>query len=212
MKIHQTSKKVSDNRWKWVITLDASNDKLNTIEKVTYHLHPTFKKPVVEKKNRSENFKIEASGWGTFVVRIEIQYKDNHVEELRHRLAFSHDKPKVFLSQSSTQTEDALLKSIKKEADQLGWDVATADDISPGEDWESAINQQIDESQLVVFIAGETQSRLSMDVFETAKQLGKKALVMDSNDLYGIKDHQKVTNDDDLLNAFKAYDIELKGL
>lgn len=211
MKIHQTSSKISDNRWKWSISLQASQEELDSVEKVIYHLHPTFPNPVVERTNRSDNFELKSSGWGTFVVRIEVHFKDKHTEELRHRLVFKRDKPKLFLSHSASE-DDALLVTIKEEADRLGWEVSTANDISPGEDWEYGINQQIDNSELFVLLSGETPSRFAMHEFQTAKQLGKPTLVMDSHDHYGLNDIQKVTNSDELVNAFKAINFELKGL
>jgi len=212
MDIHQTSKKISENRWKWAISLKGKKEELDSIEKVIYHLHPTFKKPVVEKTNRSRNFKIEASGWGTFVVRIEIVYKNGEIDERRHRLVFHQDKPKVFISSLSNQDETDLVEQIKEEADQLGWEVTSSDDVDPGEDLELEVSKKIDESQLFVMISGNSPSRWALNEFETAKQLGKKTLIYDKKDFYGLDDNNKVKNSDDLLNAIKAYNFEIKGL
>jgi transcription initiation factor IIF auxiliary subunit len=212
MKILQTSSRESERRWKWSISLDASQPELDAIEKVIYHLHPTFRNPIVEKTNRSENFELKTSGWGTFVVHIEIHYKDGGIEELRHRLEFEHEKPKVFLSYSESQTDPAIVEAVRNEASQLGWDITSTEAINPGEDWEYSLNKQIDEAQLFVLIGGETPSRGVLEEVETAQQLGKKVLAYDAGDIYGMQDMQKAMNSDDLVNAFKAYDVELKGV
>lgn len=211
MEILQTSTRVSDDRWKWSLSLQASDEELDSIEKVIYNLHPTFPNPIIEKTNRGENFAIHTSGWGTFVVRVEVHYKDKRIEELRHRLVFKRDKPKVFLSYSSTQ-EPELLGRITAEADRLGWEISTANDLAPGDDLVYGINQQIEEAQLFVLLGGETPSRWVMDEYQTAKQLGKKALVLDTSNHYSIGDNQKLTSSDELVNAFKAFNFELKGV
>ena len=212
MKIHQTSSRDGERHWKWSISLDARQLELDTVEKVVYHLHPTFKNPVVERSNRSENFELKASGWGTFVVRIEIHYRDGEVEKLRHRLKFDHEKKKVFLSYTESQADPAVIEAVRSEAIHHGWDITSADSISPGEDWSSSLNKEIEESDLFVLIGGDTPSRGLMEELELAQQLGKKALVYDAENLYGVPDREVATNSEELLNEFKAYDFELKGV
>lgn len=211
MKIHQTSSRVSENRWKWSISLEASPEKLDTVDKVIYHLHPTFPKPTVERTNRSENFEFTAHGWGTFVVQIEIHYKDGRVDKMRHRLVFARGKPKVFISFAEPETDPEIIQAVKNEAVHLGWDVSSTEEISPGDDWASSLNKQIDESQLFVLIGGETPSRGVMEEVETAQQLGKSILAYDTSDIYGMQDRQKALDGDGLVNAFKAYNFEMKG-
>ncbi len=211
MKIHQTSSRESERRWKWSISLDATQPELDNVEKVIYHLHPTFKNPIVEKTNRSENFELRSSGWGTFVVLIEIRYQNGDIDTLRHRLEFEQEKLKAFLSYPESRADSAIVEAIRKEANRLGWDITSADAINPGDDWEYSLNRQIDEAKLFVLIGDETPSRGVMAEVEAAKQLGKKALVYDASNLYGMLDKQNVKNGDELLNAFKAYSFELKG-
>lgn len=212
MKVKQTSKKMTDNRWKWSISLDATPEKLDTVKKVVYHLHPTFPNPVVEKTNRKANFKLSTSGWGTFVVRVEIHYKDGRVEELRHRLTFKHDTPKVFLSYPSSESDSDVVRDVKNKAKDLGWEISTADTLSPNDDLESVLNAQIDEAQLFVLVGGDTPSRFAMNEMKVAEQLGKKTIILDKSNIYQTTGSETVKNSEELLNAFKGYNFKLKGL
>ncbi len=211
MKINQTSRRKNDRLWSWSISLSASNEELNQVDKVIYHLHPTFKKSEVVKTNRSRNFRLDASGWGTFVVRIEIFYSDGNTEELRHRLKFDHEKPKVFLSYPGSGGEfDEVVQALKNEADTLGWGITSADEINPGEDWDYALNKQIDDAQLFVLVGGETPSRHVAEEIRTARELGKPVIALDKDNHYGMIENQQVTSGDELLNSFKAIDFSIK--
>ena len=89
MRIEQTSEQVGETRWKWAIWLEGSDAELDAVQKVVYHLHPTFANPVVERSQRAANFRLDSSGWGTFVVKLEVHKKDGATEYMRHRLRFS---------------------------------------------------------------------------------------------------------------------------
>ena len=211
MKINQTSKRKNDRLWSWSISLAASNEELDQVDKVIYHLHPTFRKSEVVKTNRSRNFRLDASGWGTFVVRIEIFYNDGNTEELRHRLKFDHERPKVFLSYPGAGSEtDEVVQTLKNEAERLGWDITSAEEINLGEDWDYALNKQIDDAQLYVLVGDETPSRYVMEEIRTARELGKPVIALDKDNLYGRIENQQVTSGDELVNSFKAIDFSIR--
>lgn len=55
------------------IALDADViDELNTVERVVYHLHPTFRNPDRESSDRRSAFEIRTAGWGEFNMTAEI--------------------------------------------------------------------------------------------------------------------------------------------
>lgn len=64
--------------WRWTAFLDdVTEDELESIEYVEYHLHPSFKNPVKRSKSKKTNFSISAKGWGTFEITARVKYLDN---------------------------------------------------------------------------------------------------------------------------------------
>jgi transcription initiation factor IIF auxiliary subunit len=82
----QESKYVGNDRWEWSVRLDGSPEELDSIDRVTYVLHPTFHHPVREVTDRSTKFRLDTSGWGTFTLRAKVQYKDGRELPLQHDL------------------------------------------------------------------------------------------------------------------------------
>jgi hypothetical protein len=55
------------------IALDSDSvDELKTVDRVVYHLHPTFKNPDRESTDQSKSFEIRTAGWGEFNMTAEI--------------------------------------------------------------------------------------------------------------------------------------------
>ncbi|MDO7173829.1 pYEATS domain-containing protein [Mariniflexile sp. AS56] len=75
-----------DDYWDWSIWIDSSESGLNKIENVIYNLHYTFPNPVRIINTRENKFKLKASGWGTFIIYVRINFKDETVTELEHEL------------------------------------------------------------------------------------------------------------------------------
>jgi hypothetical protein len=60
------------------ISVDAEVESdLDLIEKVVYHLHPTFKNPDREISDRESNFAFTTIAWGQFLLTAEIYLKGN---------------------------------------------------------------------------------------------------------------------------------------
>lgn len=59
------------------VYLDADDpDYLRRVERVVYHLHPTFRSPDVEVTRRARGFELPISVWGEFMVRASVFVKD----------------------------------------------------------------------------------------------------------------------------------------
>ena len=84
MKIKQDEKYDGDDWWHWSVWLDG--DDVTEVEKVVWKLHPTFPEPEREADNRDRNFRIDASGWGGFVIKADVHMKDGSKKQLRHEL------------------------------------------------------------------------------------------------------------------------------
>jgi transcription initiation factor IIF auxiliary subunit len=65
------------------------------IDKVTYHLHPTFLNKDVAITTERNGFRLDAQGWGEFMIQIEIRLRDGRMTIIPHYLSlFSDDKKK----------------------------------------------------------------------------------------------------------------------
>ena|SRR5438552_11034468 len=84
--IKQDATYVGGDRWKWSVWLDGAAAELDSVAHVTYVLHPTFLNPVREVNDRSTNFRLETSGWGTFRIHAKAKYKDGREVPLQHDL------------------------------------------------------------------------------------------------------------------------------
>ena len=68
LSIRQDSAYAGGDRWRWSVWLEGPPEELDSIDHVTYILHPTFHEPVREIRDRSTKFRLDTSGWGTFTI------------------------------------------------------------------------------------------------------------------------------------------------
>lgn len=78
------------------------------IKSVTYHLHPTFKPPVI--KVTKAPFLLSRVGWGYFDIKMVIEFQPSTglgTKEIVHELCFDNDgKTKSFILEVSTDKND----------------------------------------------------------------------------------------------------------
>jgi transcription initiation factor IIF auxiliary subunit len=86
MKIAQDEHYEGEDWWKWSVWIEAPDAELDAVEKVVWHLHPTFRERVQERKNRGQKFRLETAGWGTFCVRAHVIMKSGDKLDLSHEL------------------------------------------------------------------------------------------------------------------------------
>ena len=69
---------------------------METIDKVWYHLHPTFPQPHILIDDRTNGFRLKGTGWGEFIVMMDIFLKGGQIISKRHylRLGRSYEKYK----------------------------------------------------------------------------------------------------------------------
>jgi len=75
----------NENEWTLELRFEHSEDAA-LVQKVEYHLHQTFQKPVEEVHEAP--FQITRQGWGMFKVKALAHLKDGRVLELEHDLVF----------------------------------------------------------------------------------------------------------------------------
>ena len=86
MKIEQDQHYEGEDWWSWSVWIDADPVELETIEKVLWHLHPTFPEPVRTHTNRAENFRLSSAGWGCFAIRADVVLANGATRKLKHEL------------------------------------------------------------------------------------------------------------------------------
>jgi len=92
------SKYDGERRWKWNIWLEGPPSKIDQIESVRYFLHPTFRNPIVLKKNKEMKFMLAGSGWGEFNIKAEVKFSSNIVSELNHWLKLESDEKEAIIT------------------------------------------------------------------------------------------------------------------
>ena len=82
LRIAQEARPHSEGWWDWAVWLEGSQDELDKVEYVEYVLHPTFPNPVRKVTSRSNNFRLEARGWGEFDIKARVHLEDDGIEVL----------------------------------------------------------------------------------------------------------------------------------
>ena len=77
----------------WSIYLEGDQDTLNSIQDVTYYLHPTFPNPIRTVSNPKDGFRLSTRGWGEFEIKIMIKFKNGQTQTLYHWLALAGPTP-----------------------------------------------------------------------------------------------------------------------
>jgi len=96
LRIAQDSEYAGKDYWKWRAWIEGKTDELLKVEKVKWFLHPSFTPSVIVSRERASGFRLEASGWGTFLLRAELRLVDGTDVTLRHHLEFAkpNDTPR----------------------------------------------------------------------------------------------------------------------
>lgn len=93
LRADNTAKQAYVGRWNWTVFLTGPEEELSRIECVEYTLHPTFPNPVQKVCERGRGlhaFPLIASGWGTFLIKIRVTFRDRdeEIKHLQHYLKF----------------------------------------------------------------------------------------------------------------------------
>jgi len=113
MKLAQHVESKAEGWWAWSVWLEGDPSDLDEVEAVTYFLHPTFSSPVQTRTNRQDGFLIQGNGWGEFIVRARIAFRDGREEMLKLPLHFDGAQPHpprvptLFISHSLADAEAA---------------------------------------------------------------------------------------------------------
>ncbi|HYU35902.1 MAG TPA: pYEATS domain-containing protein [Thermoanaerobaculia bacterium] len=123
MKLAQHVESKAEGWWAWSVWLEGDPAALDGVEAVTYFLHPTFPSPVQTRTNREDGFLIQGNGWGEFIVRARVAFKDGREEILKLPLHFDGAQPHpprlptFFISHSlaDTGTAEAVRQALEND-------------------------------------------------------------------------------------------------
>ncbi len=90
LSIQQNQEYEGNGRWRWSVWLSGSPEELDSIDYVAYILHPTFHNPVRRIGDRTTNFRLDTTGWGTFTIHANIVHRDGHETPLDHDLVLRY--------------------------------------------------------------------------------------------------------------------------
>src|SRR5918999_902824 len=83
-------------RWfYWKIFIETEPPSLiNQIQAVEYHLHPTFRLKDILITNKNTGFRLDAQGWGEFVIKMDVILIDNRSTTISHYLSLNDSASK----------------------------------------------------------------------------------------------------------------------
>lgn len=151
LQIKQSTERKSDRQWSWAVWLEPAEE-LADVESVTYNLHSTFSNPIQKRTNAEDQFRLEATGWGSFMILAEVELRgQKELLPIRHWLQLgdsegdlneaSSGAPKVFVSSGSADAD--LAATVALGLDRFGYEAVTREDLPVGLDWDSPRFEQV---------------------------------------------------------------------
>lgn len=172
IRVEQAATRRGQDSWDWSVWLEGTDEALDQVESAEYVLHPTFPNPVQEVSNRAENFRLNARGWGEFMIHINIHLKDGETVKQDHWLKlrddtytapskgadFSFDlgqpqepaQRRVYMSCSLADIE--LVKRIDEVLGQYNFNLLMSDDFDPNLTLERAISLEKEPIAAAIFL------------------------------------------------------------
>src|SRR5262245_20542991 len=92
IEVTNVARQVAEDAWEWTAYVAGPQDALGNIQCVTYTLHPTFPQPVQKvcgTSNPQYPFGLTVTGWGTFMLRARVDFKDGTSQDVNYFLDFS---------------------------------------------------------------------------------------------------------------------------
>lgn len=168
--IAQDAEYIGKDRWKWAVWIDGPDDELDQVDSVAWQLHPTFPKPLRWANDRSNRFRLEATGWGIFEIRATLYNERGQPSSpLRHMLRLERpdqvqapmrgapedQRPRlVFISASLSNA--GVVQRLRKGLEEQGYEVMDSNLASdPGDDWQSSVKKAIGRSDALLAVVGE---------------------------------------------------------
>jgi hypothetical protein len=171
LNIAQSSSPEGKARWNWSVWIEGSDAELDSVQEVTWKLHPTFKQPIRRVDTRATKFRLDSVGWGEFTIYATLKIKSGRSKSLQHWLKLvgadepsgvsaptskkgsrgsNSERPSVFLSYSLNNAN--LAAHLAKELEKNKYNVVRDVDIPLGVELRHWNIDQIGKSDAVVVL------------------------------------------------------------
>jgi transcription initiation factor IIF auxiliary subunit len=94
LKIKQEQVYQGDDWWDWSVWITGTPTEMENVQEVVWQLHPSFNPSSVRKSDRSNAFRLNTSGWGTFMVKADLKLRNGTTQELKHELVLLYPETK----------------------------------------------------------------------------------------------------------------------
>jgi transcription initiation factor IIF auxiliary subunit len=196
--LEQRTSPIEANRWKWSVWLGGTSTELDSVDSVTYYLHPTFVRRVRKITDRNTRFRLDSSGWGEFTLRARVTFKTGEVIRLTHRLTFGGEgqssrkkgstkaKQRIFISSSIADSD--LVSQLRKHLVGNKIDVVTASDLpmSANLPIKASIEQTLKQASAVIAIASDMKSPWTAFEVKLARRMNKPVITISRSDTIGF--------------------------
>lgn len=173
LRVAQSSQRQGSDWWTWSVWIEGDRSLLDNVAAVVYRLHPTFPNPVVRSTDAKQNFKLSATGWGSFTIGVEIHWKSGLVERRHHVLELAgENQGRVFLSFPHGADAKAL-QVVRAAIAEHGLAEWTSEDVATGAEWRETVEQAMADADIGVILTGREPSRASITEMHTLAALGK---------------------------------------
>ena len=195
IEVSQTASYMDAHWWKWSVELKCPKEELDGIAYVEYTLHPTFPEPVQRVTNRHTNFRLNASGWGEFMIHVLVVYKNGRTKKLDHWLELKRpqdetvqtagqkksaptkgsepepseeERHRMFLSYGITDLPFA--KTLARTLEEQGVEVVMTGDEDPDLPFEVSLRSSLNRVDSACFLISDRPSNLIMREFAACKE------------------------------------------
>jgi hypothetical protein len=95
LKIAQEHAYAGNDYWRWWTWIEGPADEMALVEEVQWLLHPSFNPSIVSTSDRDRAFRLDGSGWGTFLLRARLQRSNGSSITLRRDLVLLYPQEDV---------------------------------------------------------------------------------------------------------------------
>jgi hypothetical protein len=165
---------VGNDYWRWRAWIEAEDAELDKVKEVVWILHPSFKEARVVARAKSNKFRLQTAGWGTFLLRAEVVLKDGEKRLLRHNLQLEYpetsearppQRPTAAAKPSGSQTvylsystqDSRVAAKLRAGLQSAGLEVLDQTRLSPGEPWSEALSRMMVKSDAVLGLVCEDE-------------------------------------------------------